>query len=69
MPTSNVPFFLLFITIFRAMLRCNVVSYKKLFSNGYKKVRKSLAFYYSVIHAEPPFSCNYAKSRNGCYDI
>ena len=23
----------------------------------------------NVIHAEPPFSCNYAKSRNGCYDI
>ena len=21
------------------------------------------------IHAEPPFSSDYAKSRNGCYDI
>ena len=21
------------------------------------------------MHAEPPFPCDYAKSRNGCYDI
>ena len=21
------------------------------------------------IYVEPPFSCDYAKSRNGCYDI
>ena len=32
--------------------------------NGYRK-----DFNMNGIHAEPPFLCNYTKSRNGCYDI
>ena len=32
--------------------------------NGYRK-----DFNTNDIHAEPPFSCDNAKSRNGCYGI
>ena len=26
-------------------------------------------FNMNAMHVEPPFPCDYAKSRNGCYDI